>query len=238
MNKVNFGRIEVVDERDKLYPIGTVINESIDSLPNIKLKEWWDDGWWGDQGNTYECVAYSWMHYLEDGPVIQDGFQRNKPFYETTDFFDLCQKHDRWEGEGQKGTSVRAGAKILHHLNIIESYHWATSMDDVINCLKYVGPMVAGTRWYRGMSIPETREGKRGVIRTKGKASGGHAYVLNGIDEDRQLIRIKNSWGQHWGQNGHAYISFDDFNSLLETGGDACIAFESKMNHVPELLFS
>lgn len=231
------GRIEVIDERDKNYPLSNVLGEpQMGQTPDIPKRMWWDEGWWGNQGSNPHCVAYGWMHYLEDGPVIQDAVDENRsqPFYTPNDFYNLCQIHDQWEGENYDGTSVRAGAKILKHVGVIKSYNWAENIDDVIKALKYIGPMVVGTRWYANMSKPNAS----GLIKPSGGAQGGHCYLLNGIDEELGLIRIKNSWGRSWGVDGRAYITIDDFEDLLNDGGEACIAFENKMDNVPELLFS
>jgi C1A family cysteine protease len=40
---------------------------------------------------------------------------------------------------------------------------------------------------------------------------GGHAMVLVGYDDDRQAFRLQNSWGQNWGDQGRAWISYDTF---------------------------
>jgi C1A family cysteine protease len=57
---------------------------------------------------------------------------------------------------------------------------------------------------------------------------GGHAYVINGIDIDKKLFRIKNSWGQRWGKNGFAFISFTDMEKLIRENGEICIAAENE----------
>lgn len=230
------GRIEVIDERDKNYPVSGMLAEtSTQDRPFFPKRTWWDDGWWGNQGPNPFCVTYAWNHFLEDGPVIQDGFERaSKPYYEPKAFYDLCQVHDQWEGTSYDGTSVRAGAKILKKLGVIKSYLWASNIEDVVNTVKYLGPVVVGTRWYANMSNPTSS----GRIDLGGGIQGGHAYVINGCDDDTGLLRIKNSWGRNWGVDGHAYISYPNFETLLLNGGEACIAFENKMDNIPELLFS
>lgn len=233
-NKFSLGRIVVIDERDKNFPISTLLEESVDEMVDLPRRFWWSDGWWGNQGSMPSCVAFAWMHFLEDGPVIQDDADRSsgKPFFNTKEFYDLCQKHDKFRGENYDGTTVRAGAKILNHLGVIKSYRWAYSIDDVIKTVKYIGPMVVGTDWFLNMSNPD----KNGKIYATGRNLGGHSYVINGLDDEQRLLRIKNSWGRGWGKEGYAYISYDDFSMLLTNGGEACIAFENKMSSVPELI--
>ena len=227
----SLGRIEVVDERDKNFPVSTVLSESPGGLPDISTRQWWANGWWGNQGPMPHCVAYAWQHFLEDGPVIQDSVSHDKPFYNPKAFYDLCQLHDQWPGENYDGTSIRAGAKILKAVGVIKAYRWAFNIEEVVKTVKYIGPMVVGTRWYSNMTHPSNN-----VMSPNGAVQGGHAYLINGCDDNKELLRVKNSWGRGWGNNGHAFISYDDFDALLSDGGDACIAFENKMNTVPELL--
>lgn len=219
-----FGRIESPDARDDLFPVATVLNAV---PPQLREKYWWADGWWGDQGGTSHCVAYSWMHYVEDGPVIQDVTKgRARPLIEPVRLYKESQLRDPWAGERYPGTSVRAAAKVLKDLNIIKEYRWAANISEVINTVLTVGPMVVGTKWYDGMNKPDAK----GLMHLGGKDMGGHAYLINGVNLDKEVLRIKNSWGKKWGVKGYAFITFDDFEKLLNKGGEACIAFENKVS--------
>jgi len=89
-----------------------------------------------------------------------------------------------------------------------------------------------GTNWTERMNNPTSRQY---IIHPTGKSVGGHAYMINGVDQDKELFRIKNSWGTGWGDLGMAYIRFDDFEKLLNDQGEACVAFENEMHTTPDL---
>lgn len=228
VNTIKFGRIELIDERDKLYPVAPLI-ASIE-IPHISKRYWWADGIWLNQGSTSQCTAYAFSHWLEDGPVIQSQIIE-KPIYFPNDLYLAFQKNDGIAGTGYRGSTVRAGAKVLKKLGFIKEYRWANNIDDVIKSLLIFGPVVVGTTWYSNMMRPDSN----GIIKATGHSMGGHAYLLNGVDTEKEIFRIKNSWGKNYGDGGHAYISFDDFEKLLKTNGECCVALESKLDHVPSL---
>lgn len=226
--KHGLGHIELADPRDALFPLSAVLPER----PFVSQKMWWDNGWWGDQGNTSMCTIFSWSHWLEDGPMIQDELgNREKPLFDVTKFYAKAQLNDGLPGTNYNGSTVRAVAKILKELNVISEYRWAESVDDIVTCLLTLGPVVVGTRWFTDMFKPDGQY----VVHPTGGMAGGHAYLLNGVDTDKKLIRIKNSWGKAWGDQGHAFISFDDFATLLANGGQACMAIANKLTKLPLL---
>lgn len=227
--QLQFGRIYKEDPRDNEFPVSEVIP---DELPEVDKKRWWADGWHGDQTTTPYCVVYGWSHWFEDGPVIQDVMiGREKPIFDVGRFYNECQKRDGIEGE-YDGTTVRAGAKILKELGVIKEYRWANTIEDVINGVTYLGPMVVGTMWFERMTQPTSG---RHILKPTGKSQGGHAYIINGVDHHNELLRVKNSWGRSWGDGGHAFIRFNDFEKLLSNWGEACLAFENKIDFVPNL---
>jgi hypothetical protein len=223
------GRVEKPDERDALFPLSAILptGETF-----ITEKLWWDDAWWGDQGQTEQCVSYSWNHKIVDGPVVQDQLVNHTgPIFVPTEFYNKCQMNDGIPGTNYGGTTVRAGAKVLQASGIIKEYRWASSIQDVVTCLLTIGPLVVGTSWFKDMFQPDFS----GRIHVSGPNAGGHAYVLNGINTQTGLIRIKNSWSQSWGDRGHAYISIDDFSKLLDNGGEACMGVDLKISKIPDL---
>jgi hypothetical protein len=129
-----------------------------------------------------------------------------------------AQKIDPWPGETYEGTSVLAGAKIATSLGHYKEYRWAFGLQDLILALGYKGPAVLGINWYSSMYSPVN-----GIVKISGSVVGGHAILANGVSIPKQQVRLHNSWGPGWGNNGEAFISFADLGRLLNEGGEACI---------------
>jgi hypothetical protein len=210
------GRQYVPDERDHKYSINNILTAAPVRITN---RYWDDNGWWGNQGNTPQCVGYAWAHWLEDGPVPQSGIA---PIIPPIIIYENAQKLDEWVGENYAGTSVRGGVKYLQSVGKVSSYYWGFNLTTLINSVLNLGPVVVGTNWYNGMFYPN----RNGLIKISGRIAGGHAYVINGVNTKTRLFRIKNSWGQSWGQSGHAYISFTNMERLIRERGEICFAVE------------
>lgn len=213
----SFGRIRIEDSRDEGYPLSLAVPAEV---PGVDYRYWNDIQWWGDQGPHPHCVAYAWMHWVEDGPVTHKAVPA--PALDPVQVYNRAQVLDQWPGENYDGTSVRAGAKVLQEHGFLSQYLWAWEVDVVARAILSTGPVVVGTNWYQGMSSPDSNY----LLRPTGSLLGGHAYVLNGVNVRKGLFRMKNSWGRNWGKWGRGYITFADFQTLLDQDGDACMAVE------------
>ena len=205
-----FGRNFIHDYRDKKYQL---------VVPKAKINKryWSDNRYWGDQKNTSACVGFAWSHWLSCAPIRN--WLRPEAIYE------LAKHLDQWHGTDYEGTSVRAGAKLLQKLGFIDSYAWATNLQVIIDTILQVGPVVVGTDWYSNMTDPD----HRGYLHPSGIYEGGHAYLLTGVNCKQERFRMKQSWGRSWGRNGRAWISFEEFEILLDDAGECCLGVEVKL---------
>jgi hypothetical protein len=200
-------------------------------IPGVTTRMHFARGVW-DQGFSSRCVEYSSLKYLEAGPVRNI---KNVPFKPggggEFDFYHQCQLVDEWPGTNYDGTSVRAAMKVLQEHGFIGEYRWAWDVGTIVNFLLSTGPMVFGTLWTDSMFDVTTK----GFIDVQAKPEGigGHAYLGVGAnttlkcpDGTKGAIRILNSWGAGWGQDGRAWLPLSQLDILMKEDGEAACAME------------
>lgn len=217
------GRIFSPDARDKNYSVSRLL--SAVPIPKAKRRQSWGDRIWsGDQGYSPKCVGFAWAHNLEDEPTVHS--TNRHPYVSPDLIYAQAQLRDGYPLP-HDGTTVRAGAQYLQACGLIGAYHWATTLDELVKAVLYLGSVVVGTNWYTDMFFPDMSNG--GVIKIGGQIEGGHCYDINAVDLYYKGFRIKNSWGKEWGILGHAFISFDDMERLIHENGEVCIATRLKI---------
>lgn len=189
--------------------------------PTRRARHWLVPGGPDDQWSTPQCVAYACNHLLIAHPGPSRHVNRARLYGEA-------QRADYWQGgeylgrdhpDYYEGTSVDAGLRVLRSWGLVHEYRWTTSVEVLAAHIIETGPAVVGTEWTEGMANP-TPEGR---IDATGASLGGHAYLLQYASLDRAEFGILNSWGQAWGLNGRARISFDAMQALLDAAGEAAL---------------
>jgi hypothetical protein len=151
-----------------------------------------------------------------------------------------AKKIDPWPGE--EGTSIRYALKVLQKIGVptekgwpykdvgdvgepekwaglvarwalIESYYRV----DTLNELKVAlidGPVAIGVPCFREIFFV----GSNGMVpypANPNEIYGGHAICAVAYDNNKQLIKFKNSWGKGWGENGYGYLPYKYVNDFL-----------------------
>lgn len=162
--------------------------------------------------------------------------------------YHLAQLYDEWDGDDYEGSSCRGALRGWHHHGVCRQKNWpdnrapddwthwrsealgttvgayfrvnVQSITDLQAAIYEVHAVFASARIHQGWgevdsisdvpSIPW--EGHEALV-------GGHSFALVGYDPAGFIVQ--NSWGSHWGLNGFARITYEDW---LANGMDAWVA--------------
>jgi hypothetical protein len=208
------GRQPEFDPKSRAYSMAIPLN-----LPERRkaVTKVWDCPVWLDQGQEGACVGFSFSHELAAAPDVVEGVTNES----AQEVFKLAKQLDQWPGEAYDWTSVLAGIKAVEALypEVIASYRWCFSLEDLVQTISFFGPVVLGINWYSGMHRPNVH----GLIKRAGRVTGGHAILARGVDVVAKTVLLRNSWGRSWGKDGDCVIGYADLNKLLHEDGEACV---------------
>lgn len=204
------------DPRSRRFPVRAT--EPIESVQHVRHVPVFD------QGDLGSCTGNAAVGCLGTGTFF--GTLSNDeldawPLLEQTavKVYGMATELDNFAGTyppedtGSDGLSV---AKVLKNAGLISGYSHAFSIDDLLAGLMHT-PCIVGTEWTDGMFTADAE----GIIHPTGTAAGGHEYVCDGFDADRELLWFTNSWGTSWAWSGRHAMPVAEFASLLSRDGDA-----------------
>ena len=169
-----------------------------------------------DQEDTNHCVGFSGVQWGNTSPINDNYINRDGHvlYYE-------CKVLDGEPNE-ENGSTMRSQAKALKARGRLSVYAFATSIDEAIEWIKLKGPVLVGTDWFDDMFNPDSN----GLISVGGSLAGGHAYLCNGYDADKDELLYINSWGTNWANGGHFRMSVSDAKYLHNLEGEILVAVE------------
>lgn len=168
-----------------------------------------------NQQRTNHCVGFAFTAFGISTPV-EDPWDDSMGH----DIYRACKVLDG-DPEGENGTSMRSGARVLLTRKRIASYYFAASIDEAADYVSRYGPVLLGIPWLANMSKPVT---SRAIIRATGRRLGGHGILWYGVEDSWGILR--QSWGSGWGDHGDCRISLNDLKKLYRMGGEVVAASE------------
>jgi hypothetical protein len=163
----------------------------------------------------------------------------NRQLYHAPHLYVAAQAIDEWEDTPpEEGTSVRAGCDVLRQVGHwrriaggkvlpadmrhgIHENRWATSVDELRECIFKGIPFVLGINWYAAFSRPTLR-GREYWIGDGhlGRVVGGHAICGYAASDKRQAFKLTNSWGMDFPLT---WVSYELVQRLLNEDGEAAL---------------
>ena len=198
-----------------------------------------------DQGSEGACTGFGLAtvaHYL----LLCRKDDADRGCVSARMMYEMAKRYDEWPGENYSGSSARGAMKGWHKHGVCSADLWpydAANPDrrfttdrasDAVNrplgayyrvnhkdliamhsAIAEVGILYATGTVHTGWNELD----EEGVIPFPGDVLGGHAFAI--VAYDNRGFWIQNSWGDDWGKNGFALITYDDW---LANSSDVWVA--------------
>jgi hypothetical protein len=221
-NPYRLGRHQVHDALDALPE--RQLERALDLLAPVKTVTHFETQPVFDQGQLGSCTANAALGCLVTEPFA-DHVKQGRPFDEqdAVALYQLETKLDDSQIPGEyppddTGSSGPWSMQALEKEGFISSFTHTRSVHTALVALNR-GPISIGIPWLESMFQVD---GNGNITVDRGsQVAGGHQVCIVADDTARQAVYVRNSWGTSWGQNGHAWLAWDDLKWLFVQGGDA-----------------
>ncbi len=226
-NRVLNVRHDAPDIRDRYYepPLIPLARKLDNSKPALVL----------NQGQEGACTGFGLaavINYLRHS-------RGEQLLVSARMLYEMAQKHDEWPGENYSGSSCRGAIKGWKNMGVCSDKIWpystskpgklsidkvkdarttilgayyrlSTNLNDYHAALNETGAIYVSATVHTGWDSPKkTKDCKFVTINQSTKITGGHAFAIVGYNETGFIVQ--NSWGKHWGTDGFAVWTYEDW---------------------------
>lgn len=168
-----------------------------------------------DQGMTFECVAYAVA-----GLKRYHEWKNSRKWldFDPAPLYAECKRTDGYPAVN--GTLPRAAMDVLRTVGMIgsdgqaykiASYARQNSVEGIKQALVDEGPVVLGIR----LDIAAMNTLSNAELDAAQLAHvSGHCMLVVGYDDALNAFRVRNSWGETWGDCGHLWLAYDYLRSV------------------------
>lgn len=175
-----------------------------------------------DQGALGSCTGNAVAHAASSRPYALKLTETD-----AVAIYSLATKDDNFPGvypPTDTGSSGYFAMQAACELGYFKSFAMAVGLTAALQQLQ-TRCGITGVDWYEGMDDPDTS----GRVQPTGSIRGGHEICIVGCDVEARLVWFQNSWGASYGvkygnRDGCFCMTFDDYELLLASGGDATFA--------------
>lgn len=112
-----------------------------------------------------------------------------------------------WPYDDKVKGEPKAWAKLVARWSLISTYYRVNTLSELLMAL-VEHPVAIGIACFEGIFFVD----ETGIVPMPSSSAycyGGHAVCAVGYDQQRKLIKFKNSWGADWGDSGYGYLHYD-----------------------------
>ncbi len=166
-----------------------------------------------DQGSSPMCVAYSaageqgWYDLRDTGLAL---FDEALFFRQIGGSQDGALIRDALDARLSKGYPVAGHPELAGQHKIAAYYAVPVTQADLYGAILSFGPLVIGTPWANSWFHPRPD----GTLPPFDRSVGGHAILAVGWDATG--LRLRNSWGADWGDQGEATLPWGELGRVRE----------------------
>jgi hypothetical protein len=162
-----------------------------------------------DQGKTPQCVCFSLSALKHHDEVRRCGSWLK---FDPQPIYDQCKCRDGAPDED--GTTVRDAMKVAAkdglmaddgQRRFVKGYARIETTDEIRHALSLRKAVMIG------LHISNDALSSLGPAAVAGiptETDGGHCMLAVGYDDDHRALRVRNSWGSEWADNGHFWLPY------------------------------